>query len=243
MTDLTLYLDMISQPSRAVYIFAKANNIPFNFHEVCLLKGDQLTEEFAKVNPNRKIPALKDGDFTLAESTAMLLYMTNKYKTPDHWYPSDLQKRARVDEYLAWQHSTIRRSNSKFFCFKCISPLVDLEIDSKKLDAALAEFNTTIENVEDNFLRDKPFIAGDTISIADLVAIAEIMQGVGSGVKVFESSRRLAAWKQRVVEAVGEELFMEAHKIVLHFEDMKTTPPTLTPAAKGQCKYIVEGFC
>lgn len=43
-------------------------------------------------------------------SVAILLYLTRKYKVPDHWYPQDLQACSRVDEYLAWQHTTLRRS-------------------------------------------------------------------------------------------------------------------------------------
>lgn len=51
-------------------------------------------------------------------SIAILLYMVRKFKTPDHWYPSDLQKRARVDEYLSWQHVNIRGKGSKVFIMK-----------------------------------------------------------------------------------------------------------------------------
>ncbi|XP_068098649.1 glutathione S-transferase theta-3-like [Hyperolius riggenbachi] len=235
MPDLTLYVDLLSQPARSVYIFAKANNIPFNHHEMWLFKGDQLSEDYAKVNPIRKIPALKDGNFMLAESIAMLLYMANKYKTPDHWYPSDLQKRARVDEYLAWQTLNTRYHGCKLFWFKFMAPfLLGRELESKKLEAALAEFNNTMTNVEDHFIRDNPFIAGDKISIADLVAIVEIMQVVGSGVDVFESRPKLAAWKQRVVEAIGEELFREAHAKILNMKEELNIP--MPPVAKERFK-------
>uniref|UniRef100_A0A8C0GCA5 GST N-terminal domain-containing protein n=1 Tax=Chelonoidis abingdonii TaxID=106734 RepID=A0A8C0GCA5_CHEAB len=56
-----LFLDLLSQPCRAVFIFAKKNNIPFEFKHVELLKGHHLSEEFGKVNVLKKVPALKDG--------------------------------------------------------------------------------------------------------------------------------------------------------------------------------------
>ena len=35
-------------------------------------------------------------------------YICNKYNLPDHWYPADLQKRSKVDEYLSWHHTNTR---------------------------------------------------------------------------------------------------------------------------------------
>lgn len=55
-------------------------------------------------------------------SVAILLYLTHKCKVPDFWYPQDLQARACVDEYLAWQHTTLRRS-----CLRALWHKVSLE--------------------------------------------------------------------------------------------------------------------
>ncbi|KAM3940310.1 glutathione S-transferase theta-1-like [Leptodactylus fuscus] len=233
MSDLELYLDLVSQPCRSVYLFAKANNIPFEHHEMKLFKGDHLTEEFKKVNPLHKVPVLKDGDFTLVESTAMLRYLVQKYNTPDHWYPSDLQKRARVDEYLAWQHTNTRPHGCRVFWVKCMTPVITgIEAAPEKLDQVLAEFGDIMTQLEEKFLKERPFLAGDEITLADLVAIVEIMQVVASGVPIFEERPKLDAWKQRVEEALGPELFIEAHEDILNIKEQQLN--LLTPEVKEQ---------
>ncbi|XP_035492960.2 glutathione S-transferase theta-1b [Scophthalmus maximus] len=213
---LELYLDLNSQPCRSVYIFATKNNVPFEFKKLNLLEGEQYGEEFGKINLIRKAPALRDGDFCLAESIAILLYLAEKFKTPDFWYPADLHQRARVNEYLSWQHMTIRLQGSKVFWLQLLIPkILGADVPQDKLDAALEDLNASLTLLEDKFIQDKPFIAGDHITLADLVAIVEVMQPVGAGVDVFEGRAKLSAWRDRVQAAIGEELFDEAHKTIL----------------------------
>ncbi|XP_069475998.1 glutathione S-transferase theta-1-like [Ambystoma mexicanum] len=222
---LELYLDLLSQPCRSVYIFAKKNNIGFEFKQVQLFKGEHLTGEYMRVNPLRLVPALKDGDFTLAESIAILLYLSRKYNTPDHWYPADLQKRAQVDEYLSWQHTAVRFHGSKVFWCKVVTPmLLGTETDPERMAAAIKEMNATLDQFEAKFLQDKPFIVGDEISLADLVAIVELMHPVGAGVDIFKDRPKLDAWRLRVETALGTELFQEAHKAILNCMKVKRDP-------------------
>uniref|UniRef100_A0A672Z2F8 GST N-terminal domain-containing protein n=1 Tax=Sphaeramia orbicularis TaxID=375764 RepID=A0A672Z2F8_9TELE len=62
-----LYLDLHSQPCRAVFLFARATGIPFKFQLVDLTKGQQYSDEFGKVSVMRKVPVMKDGSFILTE--------------------------------------------------------------------------------------------------------------------------------------------------------------------------------
>lgn len=225
---LELYLDLMSQPCRAVYIFAKKNGIPFQLCPVDLLKGQHYTESFTQVNPLRKVPALKDGDFTLAESVAILLYLSRKYKAPDHWYPQDLQARARVDEYLSWQHTALRSCCTRAMWQKLLFPVfLGQAVPPETLAATLAELDRCLQLLEDKFLRDQPFLAGPRISVADLVAITELMHPVSAGCRVFESRPKLAAWRQRVEAAVGEDLFREAHAVIMKAKDIAPAEPAV----------------
>uniref|UniRef100_K9II82 glutathione transferase n=1 Tax=Desmodus rotundus TaxID=9430 RepID=K9II82_DESRO len=234
---LELYLDLLSQPCRAVYIFAKKNGIPFELHTVELLKGQHLSDAFAQVNPLRKVPALKDGDFTLAESVAILLYLSRKYEAPDHWYPQDLQARACVDEYLAWQHTALRSACTRALWQKMMFPMFLGEpVPPETLASTLAELDKCLQLLEDKFLKDKDFLAGPHISLADLVAITELMHPESAGCHVFKNRPKLAAWRQRVEAAVGKDLFQEAHKAVLKAKDL----PPADPAVKERLKPLVK---
>lgn len=53
-------------------------------------------------------------------SIAILKYLAQKHSSTvaDHWYPADLKQRARVNEYLAWQHMNLRSHGSKVFLLR-----------------------------------------------------------------------------------------------------------------------------
>lgn len=35
-------------------------------------------------------------------------YLTQRFSTPDHWYPRDTVQRAKVDEFLSWHQTNTR---------------------------------------------------------------------------------------------------------------------------------------
>lgn len=55
---------------------------------------------YSAINPNQVVPVLKDGEFRLTESSAILKYLADRVGSPT--YPRELQMRARVNEAMAW---------------------------------------------------------------------------------------------------------------------------------------------
>ena len=53
--------------------------------------------EFQKINPNGKVPVLKDGEFVLSESWAIAWYILDKYVPENNIYPNVIKERAQID--------------------------------------------------------------------------------------------------------------------------------------------------
>eukprot|EP00455_Lapot_gusevi_P025967 TRINITY_DN2740_c0_g1_i1.p1 TRINITY_DN2740_c0_g1~~TRINITY_DN2740_c0_g1_i1.p1 ORF type:complete len:152 (+),score=40.58 TRINITY_DN2740_c0_g1_i1:31-456(+) len=125
---LTLYVDFMSQPSRAIVWFCLLNKIEHKVQVVQIAKGEQRSAEFAKINPNKQLPAIKDGDFALFESHAILRYLCATRQVADHWYPRQAQARALVDQYLDWHHSNIRRGAAGLTFVRFLAPRFGLPV-------------------------------------------------------------------------------------------------------------------
>lgn len=75
--------------------------IPYEVRPVNIGKDEQFKPEFLKISPSNKIPAIVDGDFTLFESGAILLYLAEK--SGRLLPPHGSQGYWRVMEWLMWQ--------------------------------------------------------------------------------------------------------------------------------------------
>ena len=86
--------------------------------------------------------------------------------------------------------------------------------NAEKVLEAKAELARAVNHIDEYFLKDKPFIAGDDISIADLVALTELSQLRGvHETAIYESNPKVKAWAKRVEEKTKPH-FQEAHAIL-----------------------------
>nr|QCC20785.1 glutathione S-transferase theta-1 [Clarias magur] len=220
---LEVFVDLLSQPCRALIIFLTANNIQHTVHTVALRRGENRTPEFTKLNPMQKVPVMREDGFVLTESDAILKHLTAAHSVPDHWYPRQPQKRARVDEYTAWHHMNTRLHAAKVFITEVLTPrMTGQPVDDVRLQRALRDLDGTLDKLETMFLKDQDFLCGDDITLADLLAICELMQPLGGGRDVLMKRPRLQEWKRRVQSVLGDS-FDSAHKILYRLRDKHTS--------------------
>lgn len=155
-----------SAPCRAVEMTAKAVGIELNKKVLNLKAGEHLKPEFLKINPQHTVPTLVDGDFTLWESRAVMVYLCEKYDKTQKWYPKCPKIRAVINQRLYFDMGTFYKSFADYFYPQIMKKApADPEM-FKKVEKALELFNT--------FLMGHKFAAGDNPTVADIALLASI---------------------------------------------------------------------
>ncbi|XP_071790691.1 uncharacterized protein [Asterias amurensis] len=226
----------VSQPSRSVCMFCKVTGIPFKFNNVDLKSGEQKKDAYLKISPLGQVPCLVDGGATYTQCPTIMKYLAAKYKVADHWFPSsDLKVQARINEYLDWQHTGLRQDGTAVFRGMIFTPMITGNpIDEEQLATDTEKFEKTLGVMENRFLGNKMFLAGDKICIADICAISELMQVLAiQRTDVLASHPKLKAWKDRVVKHLNPA-FDEEHKLLMAFTEKarKGGRPMSAPMSK-----------
>lgn len=213
---MKFYFDLLSQPSRALYMFLKLNKIPFEPKVVKLGRGQQLKSRFKDINRFQKVPCIVDNELKLSESVAIFRYIVAKNpEIADHWYPKDFKERAKVDEYLEWQHLNTRVGCSGFFRTAYMEPLLKWKPPSQqKIDSSKNVMVKTLDLLENVWLQDqsKPFLATKEISFADILASCELEQPRLADYDPFKGRPNLTKWHERVKEQTNP-IYEEAHAV------------------------------
>jgi glutathione S-transferase len=204
---MKLHYHPISTTSRPVMLFAAESGIPLDMQVVDLFTGEHVQPSYAALNPNKLIPTLQDGDFTLTENSAILKYLADKIDSPA--YPKDLQQRARVNERMDWTSTQL--------CSDLVYALVYPQIfDSHKrrsdeaqtatLERGKARAQAWLEVLDKHVLgTGNAYLCGNAITIADYhaasyVALAEV---IGSDLEAYPNVKQwlgrmkaLKSWPQ-----------------------------------------------
>lgn len=166
---------------------------PVELRHVSLADRDQFSAEFTAISPNQKIPGFVDGDQTLMESCAILLYLAEKY--PTDLLPADAS-RWQVIQWLFWQAAGLGPTFGNKLSY---TRYMDDVPDEQKIHP-LARFNTEAQRllrVLDKQLDGCNYICGDTFTIADIANYPWVRGWKWSKIDI-TGHANIVAWVDRV---------------------------------------------
>ncbi|MEP6823768.1 MAG: glutathione S-transferase [Ramlibacter sp.] len=97
---IRLHLSKISGHCHRIELFLSLLGLPFEVVEVDLARGEHKAPAFLALNPFGQLPVIQDGETTLADSNAILVYLAGRY-APGQWLPGDPLGAARVQRWLS----------------------------------------------------------------------------------------------------------------------------------------------
>ncbi len=194
-----------------VTMFLEEVGLPYEVRPVDITSGDQFEEEFLKISPNNKMPAIVDRDgpdgepISIFESGAILIYLAEKTGS---FFPQSPREKYRVLEWLMFQMGSVGPMLGQTHHFRKYAP----EEITYAIDRYTGEAER-IYGVIDCRLAESNYIAGDQYTIADIAVYPWLVSHEAQGQDI-EDFPHLKRWFDAIgsrpavqrEREVGEEL-------------------------------------
>lgn len=189
---LTLYGSFTSSSSYKPMLYLALARLPFSFRTVNLKTGVQNTLEYLAVNRWGVVPSLKHKGLTILQSNVILDYLA---RTTGHFEGKTEQAKWDARAWLSWEADHITavarvRHSARF---------------RKMHDEVIAEFRPRAEaalSFVDKTVRDRPFLVGDGMTIADIGCWGRMVFMAEGGFEI-ANWPHLAAWAARIKAMPG----------------------------------------
>ena len=144
-----------------VALFLEETGLPYEVVPVDTRKGEQHDPAFLAINPNAKTPAITDGDVTVFDSNAILLYLAEK--TGQFLPPDTPAMRGQMLSWLMFVATGIGPYSGQAVHFKHFAPEPKDYAVTRYLFEAKRHYG-----ILDARLARQPYMVGDTYGIVDM---------------------------------------------------------------------------
>jgi glutathione S-transferase len=197
-TDTLVFFHAPNTRSSGARILLEELGAPHELRVVNMKAGEQRKPAFLAVNPMGKVPALSDGDATLAEAAAICAYVAERYPQAKLAPPLGDPLRAK---YLYWL----------FFAPGCVEPAmvqVATKIEMNPVAAGWGDAQRVFD-VLDAALTKGPWILGEQFSAADIA----IGAGLNFAVRLFKMVPSRPSFDRYIDRCAARPAFQRASVI------------------------------
>jgi glutathione S-transferase len=121
---------------------------------------------YLTLNPNGLVPVIRDGDFVLWESDAIVRYLAQREGRGD-LYPADLQQRAVVEQWMNWYGTNFAQSFR--YAFHALIRKNPAFADQTRIDSSLRACAARVAILDAHLARTGPYVAGPDFTLADIL--------------------------------------------------------------------------
>jgi glutathione S-transferase len=165
---MILYGSSLSPFARKVLAYAGEKGIELDLQPTGFPNP---TAEFLEASPFRKMPAFRDGDYTLADSSAIIHYLEAKYPEPE-LIPSDPKLRGKTIWFDEFGDTILCACGAKIFFNRIVAPrfLGRPGDDAAAAAAECEELPPILDYLEKVVPDAGGYLVGGRLTLADLAA-------------------------------------------------------------------------
>lgn len=144
---IKIYGHEISGNAYKVKLLASLLGLEYEWVRIDLMKGEQKSPEYLARNPFGQVPTLEDGDVTLCDAQAILVYLARTYGGDD-WLPLDTIGLAQVVRWLSTAAGEVRQGveNARLFHLFGDGTKINIERATLKSQFILNQLNQHLNN-------------------------------------------------------------------------------------------------
>lgn len=192
-TSLRLYRFVLSGHSHRVQLFASLLGMPIELVDVNLREREQKSPAFLAKNPLGQVPVLEDGEVTLADSNAILMYLAAQYGSRE-WLPSGALALGQTVRWFSVAAGPVTQSLALARAHHLFRAPVDLPAVQQKAHDLL--------RVYEGELGLRPFLLGSKPTLADVANYTYVAHAPEGGVSL-DAYPRVRAWLERIENLPG----------------------------------------
>lgn len=122
------------------------------------------TDDYGRMNPNRKVPVIEDDDIKVWESHSCVRYLAATYGEGNLW-PLDPARRSVADRWMDWKITTLQPFIH--ICFWGLIRTPEADRDMPAIEKAAQQMGETWRLFEAH-LEERDFVLGDRLTMGDI---------------------------------------------------------------------------
>jgi len=213
---MIVYGSSLSPYVRKVLVVAAEKGIDIDLQPTGPRPGEP-SAEYLEASPLRKMPALRDGDFTLADSSAIIHYLEAKF--PERpIIPTEPKARGLTIWFEEYADTVMMACGGKIFFNRVVAPRFLKKPGDESVAAAAErdELPPILDYLESVMPGEGGYLVGDQLTLAD-IAVASPFATLGhAGLEIARDKHpKLGAFLDRILGRPSFSRYLEQERALM----------------------------
>ncbi len=206
---MELYYWPMSHNARKTRAIAKHLELDIDEKILSMQDKEHKSDAFLAINPMGQIPAVKNGEYTVWEANAVLIYLAAQ--SENSLLGQSAKEWGTITQWMIWQSTELSPIVVPLHVENYFKRVKGIGVDEEKRDAAIKRLSELL-TVLDQVLEGKNYLIGDRLTVADFAVAGDFTHAQNAGFPLsdypnvtswLDAIEALPAWQDTAPPQIG----------------------------------------